>query len=243
MEEKICPKCGKLVHHGWRPPNLLPLSMRGEKPVAGVRGTTGATGVTGTTGLTGPKGPTGAIGPTGPSGARGATGSTGVTGPTGPTGVVGPMGRIGPTGPPGPVGNTGPTGPAGPAGVIGAAGYAAFGESGLRLENDSDLPLTWQTGERIRQVSRAVLALSPGDYQISFYLCGRLNGPGYIQLTPVYNGEAQVLYADRAVSSGERICVARTFIGSVPKGGKLFFVFHSSGVLENGVSSVSVVKL
>nr|WP_215532861.1 collagen-like protein [Solibaculum mannosilyticum] len=160
----------------------------------GAVGPIGPTGITGPTGATGPMGSSGAIGPTGP------TGSTGATGPTGPTGAIGAIGPAGPTGATGPTGPTGSIGSTGPAGATGATGptgtipddifasYITF----QALFNNGDLvafsPVVTDPTGTITQPDSQHIVLAPGYYLISYKVSVILRTPGYIQITPTYNG-------------------------------------------------------
>lgn len=126
------------------------------------------------------RGPTGA---TGPQGVTGATGPQGVTGATGPQGVTGPTGAIGPQG------ITGPTG------QIPEDVFASFYNYSQRPENGSMLqmfPSVEDPSGQIVSEDGLRVSLAPGYYLVSYQVSGILRETGYMQITPFYNGAAEI---------------------------------------------------
>lgn len=183
---------------------------RGPTGATGPQGVTGATGPQGMTGATGPQGMTGATGPQGETGATGPQGMTGATGPQGVTGATGPQGVTGATGPQGETGATGPrgeTGATGPRGITGATGttgptgqipedvFASFYNYSQRPENGGILPMFPSVEDPSGQIvseDGLRVSLAPGYYLVSYQVSGILRETGYMQVTPFYNGAAEI---------------------------------------------------
>lgn len=169
--------------------------LQGVTGATGPQGVTGATGPQGVTGATGLQGMTGATGPQGVTGATGARGVTGATGPQGVTGATGPQGVTGPTGPQGITGATGPQGITGPTGRIPEDVFASFYNYSQRPENGSILPMFPSVEDPSGQIvseDGLRVSLAPGYYLVSYQVSGILRETGYMQITPFYNGAAEI---------------------------------------------------
>ncbi|MFR6181583.1 MAG: collagen-like protein, partial [Flavonifractor plautii] len=179
----------------------------GPQGIRGMDGPTGPQGLPGPAGATGPQGPQGAAGPTGPQGAAGATGPTGpqgirgMDGPTGPQGLPGPAGATGPQGPQGAAGPTGPqgtpgaTGPTGPAGGPGEDVFASYYSDVRSVPNNGQIPLYELLNDPTGNITLSgtqQLRLQPGYYQVFFDVFVILASPGYLQITPSFNGQARI---------------------------------------------------
>ena len=166
----------------------------GPRGATGPAGAAGATGMMGTTGATGPTGATGATGPTGATGIQGATGPTG---PAGPAGVTGARGFIGATGPTGATGVTGPTGPTGATGTVPGDSYASFINFGASFADATLIPMRMAVADPTGNITMADpsrVSLAPGVYAISYEVSTLLDAPGFIQVTPYYNGASHIEY-------------------------------------------------
>ena len=179
----------------------------GPQGIRGMDGPTGPQGLPGPAGATGPQGPQGAAGPTGPQGAAGATGPTGpqgirgMDGPTGPQGLPGPAGATGPQGPQGATGLTGPqgtpgaTGPTDPAGGPGEDVFASYYSDVRSVPNNGQIPLYELLNDPTGNITLSgtqQLRLQPGYYQVFFDVFVILASPGYLQITPSFNGQARI---------------------------------------------------
>ena len=244
----------------------------GAKGIPGERGVTGPAGERGATGATGPQGPTGVTGPTGPAGEAGIQGLQGPTGPTGEKGekgdpgepgVMGPVGERGATGATGPQGATGVTGPTGPAGTQGSRGLT--GPRGPAGEDAHDIfasfigyeevfsdgnliilfPAVSDTTGNIVEEGYSNINLTEGYYLVSYSIAGILRDPGYIQVTPYYNGmphlETGIYFATSA--DGASVSGSADFI--LQADSPTVFSLHYSGPQEviNGAVTITFLKL
>ncbi|WP_294148483.1 collagen-like protein [uncultured Clostridium sp.] len=120
--------------------------------------------------------------PRGSTGATGAAGSNGATGPTGATGAAGSNGATGPTGATG----------AAPEDV-----FASFATFALQFVNATQIQMGTSIADPSGQIVLTDLtriALAPGYYLISYHVSAILATPGYMQITPAYNGSPHIEY-------------------------------------------------
>ena len=246
-----------------------PTGPTGVTGAAGSNGATGPTGATGSagsigaTGPTGPTGPTGATGPTGPTGATGAAGSIGATGPTGMTGAAGSNGATGPTGPTGATGSAGSIGATGPTGATGANGatgptgatgaapndvFASFATFALQFINATQIQMGTSTADPSGQIVLADLthiALAPGYYLISFHVSSILSTPGYMQITPSYNGSSHIEYGIYFKTGTDYTSAygSNSIIIEVPQETFFTLTFNSNVANSEGTATVAIVKL
>lgn len=230
---------------------------------AGERGATGATGPQGPTGVTGPAGPAGEAGIQGLQGPTGPTGEKGEKGDPGEPGVMGPVGERGATGATGPQGATGVTGPTGPAGTQGSRGLT--GPRGPAGEDAHDIfasfigyeevfsdgnliilfPAVSDTTGNIVEEGYSNINLTEGYYLVSYSIAGILRDPGYIQVTPYYNGmphlETGIYFATSA--DGASVSGSADFI--LQADSPTVFSLHYSGPQEviNGAVTITFLKL
>ncbi|MDB7892253.1 hypothetical protein PND80_06820 [Flavonifractor plautii] len=178
-----------------------PQGPQGAAGPTGPQGAAGATGPTGPQGIRGMDGPTGPQGLPGPAGATGPQGPQGATGPTGPQGLPGPAGATGPQGPQGAAGPTGPqgtpgaTGPTGPAGGPGEDVFASYYSDVRSVPNNGQIPLYELLNDPTGNITLSgtqQLRLQPGYYQVFFDVFVILASPGYLQITPSFNGQARI---------------------------------------------------
>ena len=178
-----------------------PQGPQGATGPTGPQGAAGATGPTGPQGIRGMDGPTGPQGLPGPAGATGPQGPQGATGPTGPQGLPGPAGATGPQGPQGAAGPTGPqgtpgaTGPTGPAGGPGEDVFASYYSDVRSVPNNGQIPLYELLNDPTGNITLSgtqQLRLQPGYYQVFFDVFVILASPGYLQITPSFNGQARI---------------------------------------------------
>ena len=218
---------------------------------AGSRGRMGADGhdgLTGATGPTGPTGPMGLIGATGPTGPAGITGLTGATGPTGPTGPMGLIGATGPTGPAGITGGIGATGPTGPAGTIPEGSFATYLNTQYILIDNSLIDtfpsITDSTGN-ITQENTKVIILKPGYYFIYYKVSALFRTPGYMQITPSYNGsphiETGAYFATN--TNGSSALGVEGFIIYVPSETSFTLSYSGSTNATDGEVDITIIKL
>ena len=234
-----------------------PAGSRGRMGADGHDGLTGATGPTGPTGpmgligATGPTGPagiTGGIGATGPTGPTGPMGLIGATGPTGPTGRMGLIGATGPTGRTGPMGFTGATGPTGPAGTIPEGSFATYLNTQYILIDNSLIDtfpsITDSTGN-ITQENTKVIILKPGYYFIYYKVSALFRTPGYMQITPSYNGsphiETGAYFATN--TNGSSALGVEGFIIYVPSETSFTLSYSGSTNATDGEVDITIIKL
>ena len=237
-----------------------PTGPAGSRGRMGADGHDGLTGATGPTGPTGPMGLIGATGPTGPAGITGLTGATGPTGPTGPMGLIGATGptgpagitgltgATGPTGPTGPMGFTGATGPTGPAGTIPEGSFATYLNTQYILIDNSLIDtfpsITDSTGN-ITQENTKVIILKPGYYFIYYKVSALFRTPGYMQITPSYNGsphiETGAYFATN--TNGSSALGVEGFIIYVPSETSFTLSYSGSTNATDGEVDITIIKL
>ena len=237
-----------------------PTGPAGSRGRMGADGHDGLTGATGPTGPTGPMGLIGATGPTGPAGITGLTGATGptgptgpmgligATGPTGPAGITGGIGATGPTGPTGPMGFTGATGPTGPAGTIPEGSFATYLNTQYILIDNSLIDtfpsITDSTGN-ITQENTKVIILKPGYYFIYYKVSALFRTPGYMQITPSYNGsphiETGAYFATN--TNGSSALGVEGFIIYVPSETSFTLSYSGSTNATDGEVDITIIKL
>ena len=214
----------------------------------GLAGPTGPIGPTGPAGATGPTGPTGPAGSRGRMGADGHDGLTGATGPTGPTGPMGLIGATGPTGPAGITGGIGATGPTGPAGTIPEGSFATYLNTQYILIDNSLIDtfpsITDSTGN-ITQENTKVIILKPGYYFIYYKVSALFRTPGYMQITPSYNGsphiETGAYFATN--TNGSSALGVEGFIIYVPSETSFTLSYSGSTNATDGEVDITIIKL
>lgn len=211
-------------------------------------GIPGPMGPAGAQGAPGPTGPTGATGEPGPQGATGPTGPTGATGEPGPQGATGPTGPMGATGEAGPQGATGPTGPTGATGTLTEDSAASFYNYEALFTPGQNLDLFSQVADptgNITQPSSQEVDLAPGNYLVSYKVSATLTQPGYLQVTPSYNGTAHlengVYFATTA--NGSSAVGSGCFIIPAPSGTTLSFNYTGTSSARNGEVNLTVFRL
>ena len=228
-----------------------PPGAPGPKGDTGPQGPPGERGPTGAAGSTGPQGPEG---PPGPAGNTGAQGITGPTGPTGAPGMPGPTGPQGVQGPAGPTGLAGVTGPTGATGVTGPPGeippdsaaffynYQALFTPGQAIDF---FPGVEDSTGAIAQQSASVLSLQAGAYLVSYRISTTLSQPGYLQVTPSYNGtphlETGVYFATTA--NGSSAGGSAHFILQAAAPTTFSLTYSGSAAGPNGEVNVTFLRL
>lgn len=244
------------------PPNGCP----GPTGPQGPTGPTGAQGIPGIQGARGPQGPTGARGPQGERGATGPQGPRGVAGPQGPQGIEGPRGAQGLVGPEGPQGEqgatgpegmrgvTGPTGAQGPTGPMGIPGMTPlqnfFGTAsiGNLFPNATPLPLSPyldHSNQMISVLDASTLLLQPGIYLCIYEVSGILSTSGYIQVTPVYQGNAHLEHAAYDNTNGTNLNAQanRSFFLQVEEPSRFFLQFNTSTRVVDGECHLVLIQM
>lgn len=246
-----------------------PRGPQGPTGAAGPAGTPGAAGPRGATGAAGPAGPQGPTGPqgsTGPAGAQGAAGPAGAQGPIGAQGPVGPQGPMGPAGVtgatgsqglagpqglPGATGATGPTGSTGPTGATGAPPpdvFAAFATFAIPFVNAAQIPLGTVTADPTGQIvltDNTRITLAPGYYLISYHVSTLLSTPGYMQITPFYNGASHIEYGIY-FKTGFNVTSAygsNSIIIYVPAETRFSLTYNSNVQSSDGTATITVLQL
>lgn len=176
------------------------------------------------------------IAPTGPTGANGPTGATGASGPTGPTGLTGA------TGP------TGATGATGPAGAAPNDVFASFATFAIQFTDATQIPLGTSTADPTGQIvlsDPTHIDLAPGYYLISYHVSSILSTPGYMQITPYYNGSSHIEYGIyfRTASNYTTAYGSNSIIIDVPEQTRFSLTFNSPVTNTEGTATIAVVKL
>ena len=219
-----------------------PPGAPGPKGDTGPQGPPGERGPTGAAGSTGPQGPEGPPGPAGNTGAQGITAPTvapGLPGPTGPQGVQGPAG---PTGPTGATGVTGPPGEIPPDSAAFFYNYQALFTPGQAIDF---FPGVEDSTGAIAQQSASVLSLQAGAYLVSYRISTTLSQPGYLQVTPSYNGtphlETGVYFATTA--NGSSAGGSAHFILQAAAPTTFSLTYSGSAAGSNGEVNVTFLRL
>lgn len=193
----------------------------------------------------GPKGEPGPQGPRGEPGPQGCPGERGITGPQGVTGAQGPQGV---TGPQGPRGEPGLRGPAGPPGYSQDSIFAAFADQCSTLPKKTNLPLKMTIPDITENISprgNYSVVLKPGYYVIYYYISAKMKGPGFADITPVFNDYIQSCYMECAVSKkrNKTIRLSRYFIIEITDSSPLFFLWHCTETASHINTNVTIQKL
>ena len=182
---------------------------------------------------------------------RGPQGPQGEPGPQGPQG---PQGEPGPQGPQGPQGEPGPQGPQGPQGEPGKPGesandvFASYFIFEVIFENGSSIPLltgTADTTGNIELENNTEISLEPGYYFISYSVSTVLDNPGYMQITPSYNGMSHLEYGIyfRTNSVLSSASGSNSIIIYVPSRTDFTLTYNSNVTNRSGEAGVTVIKL
>ncbi len=136
-------------------------------------------------------------------------------------------------GPMGPRGEPGARGPMGPPGYPQNSIFATFSCQDLAVPERGRLPLKTAISditENIAACDNGGIALTPGYYAISYYLCAVRKRHSYIKLTPVLNEQKQTAYSAYAEAARrqELLVLSRHFIIGIPDNAVLSFAWHSS---------------
>ena len=95
----------------------------------------------------------------------------------------------------GPQGTPGATGPTGPAGGPGEDVFASYYSDVRSVPNNGQIPLYELLNDPTGNITLSgtqQLRLQPGYYQVFFDVFVILASPGYLQITPSFNGQARI---------------------------------------------------
>lgn len=163
-------------------------------------------------------------------------GSAGATGPTGPEGLAGPSGGMG------------ATGPTGPAGVAPEDVFAFFATFGVAFANATLIPMGTSIADpsgQIVLIDARYISLAPGYYLLSYHVSSLLRTPGYMQITPFYNGDSHIEYGIY-FKTGSNVSSAygsNSLILAVPQQTRFSLTFNSDVSNTEGAATVTVLKL
>lgn len=232
----------------------------------------GPPGPPGPQGPAGPQGPEGPKGPEGPQGPEGPKGPEGPQGPEGPKGSEGPQGPEGPMGatPVVTVGTTTTLPPGEPASVTavqtgdgvqldfaipeGKPGgdvedvFASFVTFEVQFTNGTPILLGTATADPTGNIvlqNSSQIVLQPGYYFITFSVSAVLDKPGYMQITPSFNGSAHLEYGIyfRTASGSSTAYGSNSMIIDVPAQTNFTLTYNSSVGSKSGAATIAVVKL
>ena len=160
-------------------------------------------------------------------------------GPTGPQGVQGPAG---PTGPTGATGVTGPPGETLPDSAAFFYNYQALFTPGQAIDF---FPGVEDSTGAIAQQSASVLSLQAGAYLVYYRISATLSQPGYLQVTPSYNGtphlETGVYFATTA--NGSSAGGSAHFILQAVAPTTFSLTYSGSAAGPNGEVNVTFLRL
>lgn len=172
-------------------------------------------------------------------------------GPAGVTGATGSQGLAGPQGLPGATGATGPTGSTGPTGATGAPPpdvFAAFATFAIPFVNAAQIPLGTVTADPTGQIvltDNTRITLAPGYYLISYHVSTLLSTPGYMQITPFYNGASHIEYGIY-FKTGFNVTSAygsNSIIIYVPAETRFSLTYNSNVQSSDGTATITVLQL
>lgn len=172
-------------------------------------------------------------------------------GPAGVTGAAGSQGPTGPQGLPGATGATGPTGSTGPTGATGAPPpdvFAAFATFAIPFVNAAQIPLGTVTADPTGQIvltDNTRITLAPGYYLISYHVSTLLSTPGYMQITPFYNGASHIEYGIY-FKTGLNVTSAygsNSIIIYVPAETRFSLTYNSNVQSSDGTATITVLQL
>ncbi len=184
----------------------------------------------------------------GPRGKQGPQGYPGERGEQGPQGVTGPQGPQGVTGPQGPRGEQGLRGPKGEPGYSQDSIFSAFAEQELSLPENASLPLKTTVPDitgNIYPYNNHSLTLQQGYYSIYFFISAKIKNPGFVKLTPVFNGCEQSCYAGYAVSKkrNDYLNISRNFIIDISDSAPILFKWNCSESASHITVNINILKL
>lgn len=185
------------------------------------------------------------VSPTGPQGNTGATGPIGNTGPTGPQGNTGATGPTGNTGSTGPQGNTGVTGPTG---ILPQQAFASYFDFQNVYTDASMIPMRASVSDitgNITQTSATTLLLQPGYYLINYHISVILATPGYIQITPSYNGQSHIEtgFYFKTTDNAQSAIGSASLIAFVSQASNFTLTYNSNVNSTEGALTITLVKL
>ncbi len=184
----------------------------------------------------------------GPRGKQGPQGFPGERGEQGPQGVTGPQGPQGVTGPQGPQGPQGLRGPKGDPGYSQDSIFSAFAEQELSLSENDNIPLKMTVPDitgNIYPYNNYSLTLQNGYYSICFFISAKIKKPGFVKVTPVFNGCEQPCYAGYAVSKkrNDYLNISRNFIVEISDYTPILFIWNCSETASHIAVNINIQKL
>ncbi|HIZ55069.1 MAG TPA: collagen-like protein [Firmicutes bacterium] len=154
----------------------------------------------------------------------------------------GPQGATGPTGP------QGETGPTGPQGETAKDIFGSFLTFETLFQNGQPIPLITGTADgtgNIVLANNTQINLMPGYYYISYSVSAVLDDPGYMQITPSYNGASHLEYGiyfkTNTVSSSAY--GSNSIIIYVPSQTSFTLTYNSNVTSRSGAATIAVIKL
>ena len=147
-----------------------------------------------------------------------------------------------------PTGATGPTGSTGPAGEAPDDVFASFATFAIPFTNATQIPLGTSTADPTGQIvlsDPTHIDLAPGYYLISYHVSSILSTPGYMQITPYYNGSSHIEYGIyfRTASNYTTAYGSNSIIIDVPEQTRFSLTFNSPVTNTEGTATITVVKL
>ena len=157
-------------------------------------------------------------------------------------------GPQGPQGEPGPQGPPGEPGPQGPQGESAKDIYASFYIFELKFTNGQPVPLitgTEDTTGNIVLENNTQINLTPGYYYISYSVSTILDEPGYMQITPSYNGTPHLEYGIyfKTNTASSSAYGSNSIIIYAPSQTNFTLTYNSNVENRSGAATVAVIKL
>lgn len=145
-------------------------------------------------------------------------------------------------------GITGPTGPTGSSGGLANQSFASFANYATIFTNNAPMNLYQDVADitgNITPLNTTTIQLQPGFYQIQYSVSALLTNPGYIQITPSYNGASHIEFGIYANINTARSSAwgSQSIIIEVPTTTTFTLTFSSNTTHTEGQLTLTILKL
>ena len=145
-------------------------------------------------------------------------------------------------------GANGAAGPTGPAGTPPPDAFAFFATCAIPFADASLIPYGQVVADPTGQITfpdATHIALAPGDYLISYHVSALLRTPGYMQVTPYYNGSSHIEFGIYFKTTGNVASAygSNSIIVTVPEATRFSLTYNSPVTSTEGTATVTVLRL
>lgn len=142
----------------------------------------------------------------------------------------------------------GATGATGSTGAAPANVFAFFATFSLPFVNDSLIPMGTAFADPTGQIvltDTTHITLAPGYYFISYHVSSLLYTPGFMQITPFYNGASHIEYGIyfKTGSDSSSAYGSNSIVFEVPAETRFSLTFNSNVRVTDGTTTISVIKM